>query len=105
LGANDAQLDFPVVYASALNGWATLDVNVAKAASRKREDAEDAGAAAKSVPIDEAADMRPLFETIISYVPAPAGDVDAPLQFQVSALDYTSYLGRIGNRRIRRCSK
>jgi GTP-binding protein len=104
LGATDAQLDFPVVYASALNGWATLDVNVAKAASRKREDAEDAGAAAKSVPIDEAADMRPLFETIISYVPAPAGDVDAPLQFQVSALDYSSYVGRLGIGRIRRGS-
>ncbi|HZY06811.1 MAG TPA: GTP-binding protein, partial [Ilumatobacteraceae bacterium] len=88
LGATDAQLDFPVVYASALNGWATLDVNVAKAASRKREDAEDAGGATRAVSIDDdAADMRPLFETIISYVPAPAGEVDAPLQFQVSALD------------------
>ena len=104
LGATDAQLDFPVVYASALNGWATLDVNVAKAASRKREDAEDAGGAARAVPIDDAADMRPLFETIISYVPAPAGDVDAPLQFQVSALDYSSYVGRLGIGRIRRGS-
>ena len=105
LGATDAQLDFPVVYASALNGWATLDVNVAKAASRKREDAEDAGGAARAVSIDdEAADMRPLFETIISYVPAPAGEVDAPLQFQVSALDYSSYVGRLGIGRIRRGS-
>ncbi len=104
LGATDAQLDFPVVYASALNGWATLDVNVAKAASRKREDAEDAGGAARAVPIDDAADMRPLFETIISYVPAPAGEVDAPLQFQVSALDYSSYVGRLGIGRIRRGS-
>src|SRR6478752_7716836 len=104
LGATDAQLDFPVVYASALNGWATLDVDVAKAASRKREDAEDAGASAKAVEIDDAADMRPLFETIISYIPAPAGDVDAPLQFQVSALDYSSYVGRLGIGRIRRGS-
>ena len=104
LGATDAQLDFPVVYASALNGWATLDVNVAKAASRKREDAEDAGGAARAVTIDDAADMRPLFETIISYVPAPAGEVDAPLQFQVSALDYSSYVGRLGIGRIRRGS-
>ena len=104
LGATDAQLDFPVVYASALNGWATLDVKVAKAASRKREDAEDAGGAARAVPIDDAADMRPLFETIISYVPAPAGEVDAPLQFQVSALDYSSYVGRLGIGRIRRGS-
>jgi GTP-binding protein len=105
LGATDAQLDFPVVYASALNGWATLDVNVAKAASRKREDAEDAGGATRAVSIDDdAADMRPLFETIISYVPAPAGEVDAPLQFQVSALDYSSYVGRLGIGRIRRGS-
>src|SRR6476469_4793353 len=104
LAATDAQLDFPVVYASALNGWATLDVNVAKAASRKREDAEDAGGAARAVSIDDAADMRPLFETILSYVPAPAGEVDAPLQFQVSALDYSNYVARLGIGRIRRGS-
>jgi len=106
LGATDAQLDFPVVYASALNGWATLDVNVAKAASRKREDAEDArSSAAVAAPvIDDGANMKPLFETIIAYVPAPAGDVDAPLQFQVSALDYSSYVGRLGIGRIRRGS-
>ena len=86
LGANDAQLDFPVVYASALEGWATLDVNVAKDASR------------------EPGDMRPLFETILAHVPAPAGDVDGPLQLQMSALDYSSYLGRLGIGRIRRGS-
>jgi GTP-binding protein len=85
LGATDAQLDFPVVYASALNGWATLDVNVAKS--------PDAGG-----------DMRPLFDTILAHVPAPAGDVDAPLQFQASALDYSSYVGRLGIGRIRRGS-
>jgi GTP-binding protein len=102
LGATDAQLDFPVVYASALNGWATLDVNVAKAASRKSEDAADGQS--PETPSPDAADMRPLFETIISYVPAPAGDVDAPLQFQVSALDYSSYVGRLGIGRIRRGS-
>jgi GTP-binding protein len=83
LGANDAQLDFPVVYASALNGWATLDVAVAKSGVQQ-------------------GDMRPLFETILGHVPAPAGDVDAPLQFQVSALDYSSYVGRLGIGRIRR---
>ena len=103
LGATDAQLDFPVVYASALNGWATLDVNVAKAASRSRDD-DDAGAATVAAEGGEHADMRPLFETILSYVPAPAGDVDAPLQFQVSALDYSSYVGRLGIGRIRRGS-
>ena len=83
LGASDAQLDFPVVYASALNGWSTLDVGVAKAGAH-------------------GGDMRPLFETILAHVPAPAGDVDAPLQFQVSALDYSSYVGRLGVGRIRR---
>ena len=62
LGATEAQLDFPVVYASALNGWATLDVNVAKAGTP-----EGGG------------DMRALFETIIRYVPAPVGDSDGPL--------------------------
>jgi len=85
LGANDDQLDFPVVYASALNGWATLDAKVAKTGK----------------PGDDAS-MRPLFETIIASVPEPAGDVDGPLQFQVSALDYSSYLGRLGIGRIRR---
>jgi GTP-binding protein len=85
LGATDDQLDFPVVYASALNGWSTLDVKVAKS----------------GVPGDDGT-MRPLFETIIGSVPAPAGDTAGPLQFQVSALDYSSYLGRLAIGRIRR---
>jgi len=84
LGANDDQLDFPVVYASALQGWATLDVAEAK----------------KGAPAG--ASMRALFETILASVPAPEGDADGPLQFQVSALDYSSYLGRLGIGRIRR---
>jgi GTP-binding protein len=92
LGASDAQLDFPVVYASGLNGWATLDVAVAKAASA---DAEGAAAA-------RGADLRPLFDSILAHVPAPAGEVDAPLQFQVSALDYSNYLGRLAIGRVRR---
>jgi len=87
LGANDDQLDFPVVYASALNGWATLDVALAKAGVTP-----------------EKASMRPLFETILEYVPAPEGDVAGALQFQVSALDYSSYVGRLGIGRIRRGS-
>ncbi len=100
LGASDEQLDFPVVYASALNGWATLDVNVAKspqpvAPATLMQAVEGAG---------QGLDMRPLFETILAHVPAPAGDVDAPLQFQVSALDYSSYVGRLGIGRIRRGS-
>ncbi len=85
LGANDDQLDFPVVYASALNGWATLDVKVAKA-----QVAPDGGS------------MKPLYETILTHVPPPGGDAAAPLQFQVSALDYSSYVGRLGIGRVRR---
>src|SRR5213078_4122520 len=78
LGASEAQLDFPVVYASALLGYASLD------------------------PKTPGTDMRPLFETILARVPAPVGDADAPLQLQISALDYSSYVGRLGIGRIRR---
>ena len=78
LGASDEQLDFPIVYASALNGWAALDLDA------PRED------------------MKPLFETVLNHVPAPDTDVEAPLQFQISALDYSSYVGRIGIGRIKR---
>jgi GTP-binding protein len=85
LGASDAQLDFPVVYASALGGWATLDVAVAKTGQSP-----------------EGGDMKPLFDTILAHVPEPGGDASAPLQFQVSALDYSSYVGRLGIGRIRR---
>ena len=88
IGANEEQLDFPVVYASALNGWATTDVAVAKQASGGVK--------------PEEADMRPLFETVLARVKAPVGDPDAPLQFQVSALDYSPYLGRLAIGRIRR---
>src|SRR5258706_5771626 len=75
IGATEAQLDFPVVYASALNGWATTDVALAKAGVKP-----------------EGGDLRALFQTILASVPAPVGDPDAPLQFQVSALDYSNYL-------------
>ena len=85
LGATEEQLDFPVVYASALNGWATMDVDVAKAGKAP-----------------EGADMRALFETVIKHVPAPVGDSDGPFQLQISALDYSSYVGRLGIGRIRR---
>jgi len=78
LGATEQQLDFPVVYASALLGYATLDLRT------------------------PGSDMRPLFETILQHVPPPAGDPDAPLQLQISALDYSSYVGQIGIGRIRR---
>src|SRR5512135_2976253 len=98
LGASDEQLDFPVVYASALNGWSTLDVNVAKSPQAVVPSAGEGGGAAAG----EGHDMRPLFETILAHVPAPAGDVDGPLQLQMSALDYSSYVGRLGIGRIRR---
>ena len=78
LGANDDQLEFPVVYASARDGYASLDPNV-------RED-----------------DMRPLFEEIIKEIEAPEGDVDAPLQCIFSSLDYDDYIGRIGVGRVKR---
>ena len=85
LGATEEQLDFPVVYASALNGWATMDVAVAKSGKAPED-----------------ADMRALFETVIKHVPAPVGDSDGPFQLQISALDYSSYVGRLGIGRIRR---
>lgn len=78
LGASDAQLDFPVIYASGLNGYATLDYNATSP------------------------DMRPLFDAIIEHVPPPEGNPDEPLQLQISSLDYSSFVGRIGIGRIRR---
>jgi len=76
LGATDDQLDFQVVYASAINGWATNDLDV---------------------PSDS---MTPLFETIIKHVKPPAADINGPLQMQMSQLDYNSYVGVIGIGRI-----
>jgi GTP-binding protein len=78
LGATDEQLDFPVVYASGLNGFAGLDESVREG------------------------DMTPLFEVIVKEVEAPAVDVDGPFQMQVSQLDYNSYVGVIGIGRIMR---
>jgi len=77
LGATDEQLDFPVIYASGLGGFASLDDTVREG------------------------DMTPLLEAIIEHVPAPDVDVDAPFQMQVSALDYNSYVGVIGIGRIK----
>ena len=78
LGGTDEQLDFPVVYASALNGYASLD-------SAVRE-----------------GDMTPLFETIVEQVPAPDAYDEGPFQMQISTLDYNSYVGVIGIGRIKR---
>jgi GTP-binding protein len=78
LGATDEQLDFPVIYASGLNGYAGLT-----------EDVRDG-------------DMKPLFEAILKYVPVREDDPDGPLQMQVTSLDYSSYVGKIGIGRISR---
>jgi GTP-binding protein len=76
LGATEEQLDFPVVYASGLNGWASLKAN------------------------DVGNSMAPLFEAVLQHVPAHAGDAEAPLQLQIASLDYSSYVGRIGVGRV-----
>ena len=76
LEANDEQLEFPVVYAAARNGYAKLNL------------------------ADENVNMQPLFETILSHVPAPSGDINNPLQLQVFTLDYDNYVGKIGIARI-----
>jgi GTP-binding protein len=78
LGANEDQLDFPVVYASALEGWATLDAEL-------KNDT-----------------LVPLFETILEHVPVREVDVDGPLQLQICSLDYSSFVGRIGIGRVNR---
>lgn len=80
LGATDEQLDFPVVYASGLNGWAAMEEGTA---------GEKWGE-----------DLAPLFETVLKHVPAHDGDPAAPLQLQISSMDYSTYLGRIGVGRI-----
>ncbi|MFM1891839.1 MAG: GTP-binding protein [Pseudomonadota bacterium] len=78
LGATDAQLDFPIIYASAINGYASREDNV------------------------RAGDMTPLFEAIVEHCPAPEVDPDAPFQMQVSNLDYNSYVGAIAVGRVTR---
>ena len=78
LGATEAQLDFPIIYASALEGWATEDL------------------AQKSTT------LKPLFEAILKHVPARDDDPNGPLQLQICSLDYSSYVGRIGIGRVLR---
>jgi GTP-binding protein len=78
LGAAEDQLDFPVIYASALLGWSTRE------------------------PGRAGIDMQPLFEAILEHVPVRNEDPDAPLQLQICSLDYSSYVGKIGIGRIRR---
>ncbi|MEJ6558462.1 MAG: GTP-binding protein, partial [Candidatus Thioglobus sp.] len=78
LGATDEQLDFPIIYASSINGYASLEDDVREG------------------------DMLPMFETIVEKVAAPEVDINAPLQMQISALDYSSFVGAIGIGRITR---
>lgn len=80
LGANDEQLEFPVVYASAKDGYASLDPNIKKD------------------------NMQDLFETILKEVPPPCGDINGPLQILFSNIDYDEYIGRIGIGRVERGS-
>ncbi|MDR2127530.1 MAG: translational GTPase TypA [Burkholderiaceae bacterium] len=80
LGATDEQLDFPVVYASGLNGWSALQ---------------------EGAPGEQwGDDMTALFETILQHVPEHKGDAQAPLQLQISSLDYSTFVGRIGVGRV-----
>jgi GTP-binding protein len=76
LGATEEQLDFPVIYASGLNGWASLTEG------------------------EHGDTLGPLFDAVLEHVPAHAGEPDAPLQLQICSLDYSSYVGRIGIGRI-----
>lgn len=78
LGADDDQLEFPVVYASARDGYATTD------------------------PHQKGTDMKPLFEAIINEIPAPQGDIDGPMQILFSNIDYDQFVGRIGIGRVER---
>ncbi|MBR3554006.1 MAG: translational GTPase TypA [Clostridia bacterium] len=78
LGAEEDQLDFPVVYASAKDGYSSLDSN------------------------DRSGDMRPLFDAILEHIAPPQGDLNGPLQLLFSSLDYDDYIGRIGVGRVER---
>ena len=76
LGANDEALDFPVIYASAKEGWATTDLSA------------------------RGGDLRPVLEAVVKHVPAPMADIHAPLQMLVTTLDYSEYMGRIAIGRV-----
>ena len=92
LGASEEQLDFAVVYASAVNGFAV----------ERLADLPEGGVAGPGDAASEGLSMKPLFEAILKQVPAREDDPDGPLQLQISALDYSSYVGKIGIGRINR---
>jgi GTP-binding protein len=89
LGATEEQLDFPVIYASALHGWAAADM-------------KDAPPSIDALKDDSVYNMRPLFDAILKHVPVRNDDPDGPLQLQICSLDYSSYVGKIGIGRISR---
>jgi len=89
LGATEEQLDFPVIYASALHGWAAADM---KDAPKSIDELKD----------DQKFNMRPLFDAILKHVPVREDDPNGPLQLQICSLDYSSYVGKIGIGRISR---
>ena len=89
LGATEAQLDFPVIYASALHGWAVADM-------------KDAPPSIDALKDDTLYNMRPLFDAILKHVPVREDDPNGPLQLQICSLDYSSYVGKIGIGRISR---
>ena len=78
LGANDDQIEFPIIYCSARDGYASLD------------------------PDDRSGDIRPLFDAILEHIPAPEGETDGPTQVLFSNIDYDDYVGRIGIGRVER---
>jgi GTP-binding protein len=105
LGASEEQLDFPVVYASAIHGYALerlVDLPDASAEAEAREQSGTSDAAVDAATDETRATMRPLFEAILQHVPARADDPNGGLQLQISALDYSSYVGKIGIGRINR---
>ncbi len=106
LGATEEQLDFPVVYASALSGYAFLDMKDMPRDHAK--EAEDGTVPHQGETVahleggDAGHNMRPLFEAIIKHVPVREDNSDGPLQLQISSLDYSSYVGKIGIGRVSR---
>ncbi len=104
LGATEEQLDFPVVYASALAGYAVADLKDLPAALSPSPSPATAGegSAVAGKAGENGPDMQPLFDAILDHVPPPEVDAEGPLQLQICSLDYSSFVGRIGIGRIKR---
>ena len=103
LGATEEQLDFPVVYASALNGYAFTDMKDMPSSTAAQSATPHQGETVGHFEGGDAGhNMRPLFEAILAHVPVRDDNSDGPLQLQISSLDYSSYVGKIGIGRISR---